>query len=343
MGRFIASENIPVLLTRLATDGAVWAPAELPDSGESVVFAPWQPGREVVLDRFTQMSPKELVLPMSERLLSFSYTLTMEGEEMEVESAIPGGHTVIFGARACDAKALVVLDALFHQDPETTWSDTQYRARRDDMTVVTIACVKGTADAACFCSSWENGTAEKAGSDVIIYPVPGGFLAEAVTIRGTEVTGWDMFDDSDQPLPELDTTDVVDFDGLVEKLVTPGVFSDLDFWGRESHKCISCGYCTYGCPTCYCFNIYDEMQGDRQGERCRSWDACMFYNYTVETSGHNPRPTIAHRWRNRLGHKFSYYPANQGETLCTGCGRCIRGCPTGVDIRDILRAAGEHE
>jgi ferredoxin len=85
------------------------------------------------------------------------------------------------------------------------------------------------------------------------------------------------------------------------------------------------------------------MHNDREGERCRSWDACTFYNYTVETSGHNPRPTIAHRWRNRLSHKFSYYPTNQQEILCTGCGRCIRGCPVGLDIRDILKAAGEHK
>lgn len=343
MMRHITSENIPVMLARLASDGAVWAPVEPDDSGASVIFAPWQAGADVVLDRFTQMSPKELVLPMSERLLAYSYTLTPAGEQIAVESVMPSGHTVIFGARACDAKALVVTDALFRLEPGASWNDAQYRARRDDMTVVTLACVKGTADTACFCSSWENGTGEKAGSDLLLYPVPDGFLAEAVTARGEEIAGWDMFDDSAAPLPKLDETDVVDFDGLVDKLVGASIFSDLDFWGRVSHKCISCGYCTYGCPTCYCFNIYDEMHGDREGERCRSWDACMFYNYTVETSGHNPRPTIAHRWRNRLSHKFSYYPANQGEILCTGCGRCIRGCPTGVDIRELLRAAGVHE
>ena len=87
----------------------------------------------------------------------------------------------------------------------------------------------------------------------------------------------------------------------------------MDFWQRLTENCISCGFCTYGCPTCHCFNIHDEMRGDREGERLRSWDACMFHLYTQETSGHNPRPTLAHRYRNRINHKFSYYPGEPGR------------------------------
>ena len=36
-------------------------------------------------------------------------------------------------------------------------------------------------------------------------------------------------------------------------------------------------------------------------------------------------------------HKYSYYPENYGEILCTGCGRCVMVCPVNLDIREVLR------
>lgn len=48
----------------------------------------------------------------------------------------------------------------------------------------------------------------------------------------------------------------------------------------------------------------DEAQRD---ERVRNWDTCMFYVYSLEASGHNPRPARAERTRQRLMHKFSYW------------------------------------
>ena len=70
---------------------------------------------------------------------------------------------------------------------------------------------------------------------------------------------------------------------------------------------LSCGACTYLCPTCYCFNITDD-KGVSAGERVRSWDACMFRHFTLEASGHNPRTKKAQRFKNSVGHKFVYYP-----------------------------------
>jgi Fe-S oxidoreductase len=37
-------------------------------------------------------------------------------------------------------------------------------------------------------------------------------------------------------------------------------------------------------------------------------------------------------------HKFKYYHDKFGQTLCTGCGRCVRACPVGIDIKEILEA-----
>jgi ferredoxin len=80
-----------------------------------------------------------------------------------------------------------------------------------------------------------------------------------------------------------------------------------------------------------------------QGERLRSWDSCMFYQYSLEASGHNPRPTRLDRYRNRVGHKFSYFPEKyDGQFSCTGCGRCVRSCPVSIDIRRAVAGLKEN-
>ena len=81
------------------------------------------------------------------------------------------------------------------------------------------------------------------------------------------------------------------------------------------------------------------------GVRLRSWDTCMSSLFTLEASGHNPRMGKADRLRNRVGHKFSYYPElHGGRFSCVGCGRCIKSCPSMVDIRQIvLDAVNEKE
>jgi ferredoxin len=179
--------------------------------------------------------------------------------------------------------------------------------------------------------------------------VEGGYVLEAVSQRGEPLL--------DGPLLAEDTgksgeaaavrakaKEVLgpapDISSAPESLLA--IFDDSRFWEEASAKCIACGACTYLCPTCYCFTITDEAQG-LSGKRLRSWDTCMSFQFTMEASGHNPRPTKAHRLKNRVGHKFSYYPTrNGGLTACCGCGRCIRKCPASVDIREIVVRAIEH-
>ena len=115
-------------------------------------------------------------------------------------------------------------------------------------------------------------------------------------------------------------------------------FTDVDFWEKETDRCLSCGACTYFCPTCYCFNITDEGEAtsEKGGRRLRTWDNCMSPLFTREASGHNTRMEKALRMRNRVSHKFSTYPENWGTFSCNGCGRCISNCPVSLDIRQIV-------
>ena len=129
----------------------------------------------------------------------------------------------------------------------------------------------------------------------------------------------------------------MDTKDIVEKL--DKIFEN-ELWKNISLKCLGCGICTFQCPTCHCFDIQDETT-ITNGARVRVWDTCMNPEYTLHASGHNPRPARMNRTRNRVYHKFNYYPKNYNVIACVGCGRCISDCPVNIDIIDVIDQARE--
>jgi len=129
----------------------------------------------------------------------------------------------------------------------------------------------------------------------------------------------------------------MNIEGMVNKL---DKMFENSLWKTIAMKCLGCGVCTYLCPTCNCFDIQDETALEK-GARVRVWDSCMYPEYTLQASGHNPRPERVNRIRNRVYHKFNYCPKNYGVTACVGCGRCIDNCPVNIDIIDVINKAGE--
>jgi ferredoxin len=109
-------------------------------------------------------------------------------------------------------------------------------------------------------------------------------------------------------------------------------------------SCLRCGICTYMCPTCHCFDINDEVHSSAPltGKRIRTWDTCQFPDFTMHSSGHNPRPDKASRLRQRIMHKFQYFVETYKNYQCTGCGRCITKCPVSIDIIDVLEKVRDY-
>jgi sulfhydrogenase subunit beta (sulfur reductase) len=341
--KFLRQADVAKLLEELGREYRVLAPVQ---EGDAVVFRPYDPKRALRLDRPATAPPKEAVFPQTELLMRFTYRKDPEDlsrTDIELVERGLSPRTLVFGSRPCDAGGFVVYDRVY-DSPKT--QDPYYKARRANTAFVSIVCTQPANT--CFCNSVGGGPANPTGSDVLLAPVDDGYVAEAVTERGETVLQAAAFTDPGDKAADAEKIKneaaaampkPIDLDDESGKILAR--FDDLSFWSEMAAKCISCGACTYLCPTCYCFNITDEASG-LSGERLRTWDTCMSYLFTLEGSGHNPRPTKAHRLRNRVGHKFSYYPSlHDGHIACCGCGRCIKSCPVSVDIREIVTKAKE--
>jgi len=343
--KYISNDKLTAWLDELAGKMRVLAPTR---QGDAVVFAPYGPDHSLELAQEATAPPKSAVFPASEDLLRYDYRKNPENlgqVEVELLPTITPEPTLVFGSRPCGVRGFLIFDRVYDG---ATYKDPYYLARREATLFATVACEK--AENACFCHSVGSAPGDATGSDVLLTPVAEGYVVEAVSERGTQLLDSALLDVAGDRAAAAQTLreqalqamgEPQDFGPAQQKLLE--IFDDMGFWEDVSAKCISCGACTYLCPTCYCFNITDENTG-LTGRRVRSWDNCMSFQFTMEASGHNPRPTKAHRLKNRVGHKFSYYPAlHEGIIACCGCGRCIKSCPVSVDIREIVTKAMAHQ
>ncbi len=317
------------------TEKNLWAPKL---EGEAMRFAPVAAGEIPVLDyRNTRVPPKAVVFPQTETMYRFQLG--------DLEMTIPDldEETIVLGLRPCDARAINIVEKLFSWDVD----DPYYMQRRELVTLIGLACKEPGAN--CFCTSLGGGPASTEGLDLLMIDLGDSYLFEAISPKGEtlmEEVG-DMLTEAGDESAVLRNQAVADAEKLISRTVDhAGIPAGLpslwenSLWQRVSASCLGCGTCTYLCPTCHCFDIQDETEGF-ESRRCRIWDSCMFEEYTLHTSGHNPRPTRSERTRNRINHKYSYYVDKFDVIACVGCGRCINLCPVNIDIIEILRQVKE--
>ena len=279
----------------------------------------------------TERSIKELFFPQSEPMLG--YTITKNAIKTK-DFMPPSGRRIIFGARPCDASGMAIDDPLFGWD----YQDEFWFQRRNESVIVTVACTKS--DDFCMCTSLKLAPDSTKGSDVLLRPLENkrGWQVEEITDRGREAFNAiaDILQESAETAAALAVVEKkFDLDMAVRWLQNPENFESR-FWKEISMRCIGCASCTYLCPTCHCFDIQDE--GDTySGIRRKNWDSCSFALFTMHTSGHNPRSTQSARWRQRIMHKFNYFPGKFSVNSCSGCGRCSRQCPVDMGITETLQ------
>jgi anaerobic sulfite reductase subunit A len=103
----------------------------------------------------------------------------------------------------------------------------------------------------------------------------------------------------------------------------------LPVWEEYDGRCINCGRCTFGCPSCSCWTMQDMFYTDngKTGERRRVWASCMVDGYTDVAGGGSYRKKNGERMRFKVLHKIDDHQKRFGHPMCTGCGRCDDVCP----------------
>jgi ferredoxin len=288
----------------------------------------------------TTLSPKSLILPQSEAMFEFNLDRTAAKAGILHEIETDHFPRIIFGIRPCDARAFHLLDLNFntpsHRDP---W----WVKRRQITTLVGLGC--NTPCPTCFCTSVGSGPFATEGLDLLLIDLQDELVIQVITEKGLGLLN-DMEVEAEASVAKKEVVSALQESSLQSiKSVVPteglkqhdaNALFNADFWEEVQFACINCGVCTFVCPTCWCFDIQDEvLKGN--GLRLRNWDSCMFTLFTLHGSGHNPRSQKLQRVRQRFMHKLKYFPDKYRESVaCVGCGRCVQQCPVNIDIRQVF-------
>ncbi len=298
--------------------------------GDIVRLETVAPDQELARDYLNVLVPlKQYFLPPSEVLLE--YENAADGDVQVKPRTVSPEEMVVMGARPCDAAAIAVLDKVFKWD----YDDLSYSARRTRTTVVAFACTEP--DDKCFCTSLGGSPHGTSGADVLVFrDGDGSALMQVNTEKGERLI--ERLGNLVKPAEDAEPPAPPELKQGVDAETIKGWLDDnfeSEFWIQTSLRCLGCAACSYLCPTCHCFDIVDESLWNR-GERRRNWDCCSFGEFTAHASGHNPRPNRAARYRQRIMHKFKYFPDKFGMVACVGCGRCVRGCGAGQGLLTVL-------
>ncbi len=316
-----------ILAGHFRSQAQVFGPVRSGDG--TLLFRELRENDSIDLSGRTDISARNVMQPVTHYFLHFD---SVPGAEPEFRD-IPAGKRIVLGVRPCDVASIRVFDRVFSESES-------FRKLRADTIIVGYLC--NSRESSCFCEAVGGSPGERTGMDMALYRGSDSILyLEALTDRGTAVMdGSGMPECANPPEPTLaGPGEAVEVPSDIDRIAG---MADDSLWEKVSFPCVNCRICTYVCPTCHCFTVTDEVFADR-GARAVVWDSCQSREFTLEASGHNPREAGLARARQRIMHKFAWYPSTaDGELMCSGCGRCISGCPTGRDIReDLSIIAGE--
>lgn len=271
----------------------------------------------------TILPPKKYFLPQTEDIVRFH-------RKGEFEPILEWDPFIVIGVHPYDVEAIKQMDTIFTKDHY----DAHYMTRRKHATIIAVDVETPSENVFAGCM----GTAVvQDGFDILLTKIDGTYVAEAKTEKGekllaeangTEATQEDLakreevWAKNKKALRKHELHCApADLPVLLEKSY------NSPLWEELAERCFACGSCNLVCPTCYCFDVQDDVDWNMEtGKRYRSWDGCLLKDFATVAGEHNFRGNRAERIRHRIYRKGKYIAERIGEIACVGCGRCINAC-----------------
>ncbi|MBI3753868.1 MAG: 4Fe-4S dicluster domain-containing protein [Deltaproteobacteria bacterium] len=329
--RFLSKKGVASFVTGLLKEFRVYGPVKkdgFPMYGEIT-----SPDELHLLHTPTHLSPKHYLFPQRETLLRFK-----NGENHSIEPTVEAHDQALFGVHSCDIHAIRLMDMVFAYGTP----DVNYLKRREKTVIIGIDCLP---DKHCFCKSVNTMTVDS-GFDLFLHDIGSGFVVEIGTRKGNDLlykhaktkkaTAGERAKMAEfkNKKAELFITKINAEASTLPLLYSGSYFSPV--WEKIGKICYGCGSCNNVCPTCYCFDVRDDVTLNlTEGGRYRVWDGCTLEDFAKVAGGHNFRKTRAERLRHRFNRKFQYQVDKFGGLFCVGCGRCIRTCLVNINIAEV--------
>jgi sulfhydrogenase subunit beta (sulfur reductase) len=332
----LRKENLNKWLEFLKSKARLYAPKK---KENQFVFRPVKDVNEVCLKYIpTVIPPKKYYFPQKEKLLKFTV------EPFHTAKAIAEFEEfILFAVHTCDIAGIQCMDVAFKEGPE----DPNYLNRKEKMTIIGIECLE-YCDTHANCASMATHV-PRGGYDLMLVDIGEKFIIHINSEKGERLVRNVSY------IKEAGAEDmaVLCFVREKKKNIFKEEFSaGLDrvyqafgdgfkhkVWQDVGRRCVACGNCTMVCPTCYCFDVVDDMDLSlNSGLRYRIWNSCQMDDFAKVAGGEDFRKGRESRQRHRYYRKFRYPVDKFNRYFCTGCGRCSRACMAGINLVETVNA-----
>ncbi len=332
----LKKEDLNRWLEYLKKKARLYAPRKKEDL---FIFRPVKDVNDVCLEYIpTILPPKKYYYPQKEKLLKFNIQPFRTSKAIhEFEEYI------LFAVHTCDIAGIQCMDVIFRDGPE----DPNYLNRKEKMTIIGIECLK-------YCDKYANCTSmgnhvPRGGYDLMMVDIGHSFIIHINSEKGERlVTGLNYIKEAkDSEMVNLERTREEKKRIFKEELNAqlPQIYEVFDrsfnsqVWQDVGKRCVACGNCTAVCPTCYCFDVTDDIElSFNQGIRYRIWNSCQMDDFAKVATGEDFRKGRDSRQRHRYYRKFKYPVDKYNRYFCTGCGRCSRTCMADIVLIETVNS-----